>query len=54
MGIKFDQVEGVVQKAAEPATQPADGASSTPKPTHESHDEARHRMERRSRRLHAD
>ena len=55
MGIKFDQVEGVVQKASEPAAaQPASPDAATPKPSAESHEDTRRRMERMSRRLHAD
>jgi hypothetical protein len=54
MAIQFDQVEGVVQKASEPAAAPAQPDATTPKPSHESHEDARRRMERMSRRLHAD
>jgi hypothetical protein len=56
MSIVFDQIEGVVQKAE--ATPPADtGASPSPaaqKPPHEAFEDARRRMERHARRLHAD
>jgi hypothetical protein len=56
MGVVFEQVEGVVQKAESPtpaADSGADGAGRA-KPPHESYDEMRRRMERLMRRLHAD
>lgn len=58
MPITFDHVEGVVQKASEPTAsgpaQPTGAAAQPPKPTAETFEETRHRMEQRARRLHAD
>jgi hypothetical protein len=56
MSITFDHVEGVVQKAGESAA-PAPSGEATPaaeKPSAESLEETRRRMERMARRLHAD
>jgi len=56
MGISFDHVEGVVQKSSEPSSSatPEGEPAATPKPTGESMEEQRRRMERLARRLHAD
>lgn len=55
MGITFDHVEGVVQKASEPAPTPQpEIGDKTPKPAAESYEETRRRMERMAHRLHAD
>jgi hypothetical protein len=55
MGITFDHVEGVVQKASEPSPAPnSEIGEATPKPAHESLEETQRRMERMARRLHAD
>ncbi len=54
MGVTFDHVEGVVQKAGDTSPAPAAQESSSTKPAQESHEDARKRMERMARRLHAD
>lgn len=58
MGITFDHVEGVVQKASEggsPSPAPASSAGGkTPKPLGEQLEEHRRRAERMASRLHAD
>lgn len=58
MGITFDHVEGVVQKASEGSSQaqpPAAGAGAKPaKPAAEQMEEQRRRAERMASRLHAD
>ena len=55
MGITFDHVEGVVQKASEPTAAPQSEAGEAPqKSPQDSFEEARRRMDRMARRLHAD
>lgn len=55
MSIEFDQVEGVVQRDAEPQSQPAQAAPPRPqRPLAEQLEEAHRRMEWSMRRLHAD
>jgi hypothetical protein len=58
MGITFDHVEGVVQKATEGGSQPpapaGDAGGKAAKSPHEQFEEQRRRAERLAERLHAD
>jgi hypothetical protein len=55
MGIVFEQIEGVVQKAeAEGAPASPDGEARTPRPQDEVFEETRRRVERLATRLAAD